>query len=209
MRFARTGPHYVRRGCQFVQGAIPSQWRQRIEVRPSNPIRYIQLLTQGSSLPKHSSPASGPTTETTVQRTPATTTPLPSTSTAAPLSTSAASVPSNLTPFKQQRAFSSGSPGVTTWYTTSTAYDIVSPPRDIAPVIGDLYIHHNRLSDIFHIWLWGMDHQWKSVTDVEKVYHPAIDDRVLSMRANGTPNWITIASFTTIRGRKGKTKAFE
>jgi hypothetical protein len=43
----------------------------------------------------------------------------------------------------------------------------------------------------------------------EKVYHPVITDRVLSMRANGTPSWITAASYTTIKGRKEKAKATE
>ena len=82
----------------------------------------------------------------------------------------------------------------------------MSPPPEIAPEIGELYVHHNRVTDIYHVWLYGVDLQWKCVTEQEKVYHPAIDDRVLSMRANGTPNWITTASFTTIRGRKGKAK---
>ena len=44
--------------------------------------------------------------------------------------------------------------------------------------------------------------------DVEdKVYHPIIAERVPSMRANGTPSWITAASYTTIKGRKEKAKA--
>ena len=114
--------------------------------------------------------------------------------------------PSPLVPFKQQRPFCSGSPGVTTWYTTSSTDDIVSPPPELIAEVGELYVHHNRVSDIYHVWLYAIDHRWKCVTTQEKVYHPAIDDRVLSMRANGTPNWITAASFTTIRGRKGKGK---
>jgi hypothetical protein len=170
-------------------------------------------LTYGSSPPNHPPPASGAHTETVVQcrpvvTVPSTSAPVPSIS-AVISSTPSISVQSNLTPFKQQRAFSSGSPGVTTWYTTSSPYDIVSPPGDLVPAIGDLYVHHNRVTDIYHVWLWAMDRQWKCVTEMEKVYHPAIDDRVLSMRANGTPNWITAASFTTIRGRKGKVRVFE
>ena len=43
----------------------------------------------------------------------------------------------------------------------------------------------------------------------DKVHHPVISDRVLSMRANGTPSWITSASYTTIKGRKEKSKASE
>ncbi|KAF9781589.1 hypothetical protein BJ322DRAFT_1111514 [Thelephora terrestris] len=178
------------------------------EIVSSFKTQFLAGGSQESSAPGRLPPESGPHTGTIVQPTPATVIP-PSSAPVPPPPPTASSSTSNLTPFKQQRAFSSGSPGVTTWYTTSTACDIDSPPRDVAPAIGDLYIHHNRVLDIYHVWLWGMDYKWKCVTDMEKVYHPAIDDRVLSMRANGTPNWITAASFTTIRGRKGKTKVFE
>ncbi|KAF9783285.1 hypothetical protein BJ322DRAFT_1021987 [Thelephora terrestris] len=123
---------------------------------------------------------------------------------AAPATTAEAT--STPTPFKQQRPFSSGSPGFTTWYTTSSVDNITSPSPGITPEIGELYIHHNRVTDIHHVWLYGINRQWKCVTEQEKVYHPAIEDRVLSLRANGTPNWITTASFTTIRGRKGKAR---
>ena len=202
MRFTWFGSKYVRRDCQFVQKAIRSQRLPRIEVRRSKSTRPIQSLTRDPSPSNHPPPASGPTVEPIV---PATSDSTPYTSTPAPPT----STPPSLTPFKQQRPFSSGSPGITTWYTTSTAHDIVSPPGDITPAIGDLYVHHNRVTDIYHVWLWGMDHQWKCVTNMEKVYHPVIDDRVLSMRANGTPNWITAASYTTIRGRRGKVRISE
>ena len=109
-----------------------------------------------------------------------------------------------LVPVKQRRQFSCGSPAYTIWYFTASAQSLTFPPQEVTPMVGDLYIHHNRLEDIYQVWLYGIDLAWKSVTDVEKVYHPTIDDRVLSMRANGTPNWITTASFTTIRGRKCK-----
>jgi len=42
------------------------------------------------------------------------------------------------------------------------------------------------------------------MTGISKVYHPVIADRVLSIRANGTPSWITAASYATIKGRKEK-----
>ena len=122
---------------------------------------------------------------------------------------SAESTASSLAPIKQQRPFSSGSPGVTTWYSSASPQRISSPPSTITAQIGELYIHHTRLEDVYDIWLYGQDFRWKRVTDIEKVYHPTIDDRVLSMRANGTPNWITAASYTTIRGRKGKVKVVE
>ena len=99
---------------------------------------------------------------------------------------------------------SCGSPAYTTWYSTASAQDLVSPPQEVVPAVGELYIHHNRLEDKYQIWLYGLDSAWKCVTGVEKVYHPTINERVLSVRSNGTPNWITVASYTTIRGRKGK-----
>ena len=82
--------------------------------------------------------------------------------------------------------------------------DLACPPQDVTPAVGELYIHHNRLEDVYQIWLYGLDSVWKCVTKAEKVLHPTIDNRVLSMRANGTPNWITTASYTTIRGRRCK-----
>ena len=68
-------------------------------------------------------------------------------------------------------------------------------------------MHTNRTTDCHDIWLFDMSKGWKCVTDVAKVYHPVIADRVLSIRANGTPSWITAASYMTIRGRKEKAKA--
>ena len=131
--------------------------------------------------------------------------PIPDTSAPIPLITNPTES-STPTPFKQERPFSSGSPGITTWYTSASPNDIATPPAGVIPEVGELYVHHNRVTDIYHVWLYGVDRRWKCVTDIEKVYHPVIDDRVLSMRANGTPNWITAASFTTIRGRKGKAR---
>ena len=128
----------------------------------------------------------------------------PSTSPAISALPSATVETPSLVPVKQQRPFSCGSPAFTTWYSTASTKDLTCPPYDVVPAVGELYIHHNRLEDTHDIWLYGLDSLWKRVTKIEKVYHPTIDDRVLSMRANGTPNWITTASYTTIRGRKGK-----
>ena len=70
-------------------------------------------------------------------------------------------------------------------------------------------MHTNRATDRYEVWLFDLSKSWKCVTDVVKVYHPVIADRVLSIRANGTPSWITVASFMTIRGRKERAKAIE
>ena len=112
------------------------------------------------------------------------------------------SAPAPVYPIKQERPFPSGSPGVTTWYGSSSLEDISSPAPSLNPSVGDLYVHTNRVTTRVEVWLYGMERNWECVTDVYKVYHPVIPDRVLSMRANGTPSWITAASFTTIQGRK-------
>ncbi|KAF9790776.1 hypothetical protein BJ322DRAFT_1104424 [Thelephora terrestris] len=114
-----------------------------------------------------------------------------------------------IVPYKQERPFASGSPGTTAWYTSSSYDDIRTPSPGLDPKVGDLYVHTNRAADRHEIWLFDMSRSWKRVTDVAKVYHPVIADRVLSIRVNGTPSWITAASYMTIRGRKEKAKAAE
>lgn len=65
-------------------------------------------------------------------------------------------------------------------------------------------MHTNRTTDRHEVWLFDIDRSWKCMTGISKVYHPVIADRVLSIRANGTPSWITAASYATIKGRKEK-----
>ena len=112
-----------------------------------------------------------------------------------------------ISPIKQDRPFPSGCPGTTVWYSSYSLADLDGPPSDLDPSVGDLYVHHNRATDSHEVWLWGLDLSWKRVELAEKVCHPVIADRVLSIRNNGTPSWITAASYTTIKGRKGKAKA--
>jgi hypothetical protein len=124
----------------------------------------------------------------------------------APAIDSAPPPPFCLTPYKQERPFASGSPGTTIWFTSSSYDDIPAPGPGLDPKVGDLYVHTNRATDRYDVWLFDLSRSWKSVTNVVKVYHPVIADRVLSIRANGTPSWITAASYMTIRGRKEKAK---
>ena len=116
---------------------------------------------------------------------------------------------SSVAPYKQERPFASGSPGVTAWYTSSSYDDIPTPSPDLDPKVGDLYVHTNRATDSHEVWLFDMNRNWKRVTDVAKAYHPVIADRVLSIRANVTPSWITAASYMTIKGCKEKARAAE
>ena len=112
----------------------------------------------------------------------------------------------SISPYKQERPFASGSPGVTSWYTSVSYDEIPDPGPGLDPNVGDLYVHTNRSSDSYQIWLFDTSRNWKHLTNTTKVYHPTIADRVLSIRANGSPSWITAASYMTIKGRKEKTK---
>jgi hypothetical protein len=116
---------------------------------------------------------------------------------------------SAVVPYKQERLFASGSPGITAWYTSTSYDDIPTPSSTLDPKVGDLYVHTNRATDHHEVWLFDLTRNWKRVTNVTKVYHPVIADRVLSIRVNGTPSWITAASYMTIRGRKERAKATE
>ena len=113
----------------------------------------------------------------------------------------------SVSPTKQERPFSSGSPGVTAWYSSCSLTTLRAPPLDLDPNVGDLYVHNDRAQASYDVWLYGLDRTWMLVDAADKVHHPVIADRVLSMRANGTPSWITAASYTTIKGRKEKEKA--
>lgn len=116
---------------------------------------------------------------------------------------------SSVSPIKQERPFPSGSPGATAWYSSYSLANLDGPPSNLDPNVGDLYVHNNRATASYTVWLCGLDKSWKLVGVADKVYHPTIVDRVLSMRTNGTPSWITAASYTTIKGRKEKVRATE
>ncbi|KAF9784450.1 hypothetical protein BJ322DRAFT_1109160 [Thelephora terrestris] len=140
---------------------------------------------------------------------PAVQTPVPASSSGPSDAHTSAPPQDEILPFKQKRPFASGSSGHTIWYASQSMEDIPSPSDDLNPNIGDLYVHKNRATDHHDVWLFEFDRTWKSVTDAAKVYHPIIPDRVLSIRVNGTPSWITSASYSTIKGRKGKSKSWD
>ena len=96
---------------------------------------------------------------------------------------------------------------MTSWYSTSSLENIEAPPPNLNPQVGDLYVHNNRTNEFYDVWLYGLEKTWRRVTFIAKVHHPTIMDRVLSMRASGAPSWITAASYTTIKGRKEKSRA--
>ena len=106
-------------------------------------------------------------------------------------------------PFKHERAFPSGGRGVTVWYATQSSSDISGPQQGLHVTVGDLYIHTNTRKESRQIWLFGMDATWRFVSDVGLTTHPSHRDRFLSIRSDGTPNWMCS---TTANGRKDKTR---
>lgn len=71
-------------------------------------------------------------------------------------------------------------------------------------MVGDLYVHTNTETQTRHIWLYQNCKEWQRIDIQRKTHHPSLQDRVLKMRRDGTPSWITGASYVTMKGRKEK-----
>jgi hypothetical protein len=74
---------------------------------------------------------------------------------------------------------------------------------------GYLYIHRNLSDATYQVWLFGINAQWTSIPSDAKIAHPLISDRVLSIRADGTPSWVTVVGFASIQSRKGRARVSE
>ncbi|KAF9778510.1 hypothetical protein BJ322DRAFT_1025198 [Thelephora terrestris] len=107
----------------------------------------------------------------------------------------------SLVPFKHERPFPSGHRGATIWYSTQSYSDVLGPPSGIPGIAGNLYIHKNLSTSTQQIWLFDRDARWITVSGVAKAIHPTIVDRVLSIRSDGSPNWVTTAGFTNVQSR--------
>ena len=81
---------------------------------------------------------------------------------------------------------------------------IDAPPTVHEPTIGDLYVHTNIGIETRQIWLYQHGGEWQNIDVRRKTYHPNVHCRVLRMRQDGTPNWITAASYVTMKGREEK-----
>lgn len=90
---------------------------------------------------------------------------------------------------------------MTTWYSTQSYQDVSEPPGVIKPTAGTLYIHKNLLTGASQVWLFGIDATWFPVPENGQVIHPALHDRILSIRADGTPSWVTAVGLTSVRTR--------
>ena len=130
--------------------------------------------------------------------------------------------PSNLTPsvnftrryHRNARIFqSSNTPGETVWYGSSDIAPLVHPDATITPDVGDLYLHQDRSSSSLQLWISDNQGHWNSVAVefnrsylpdriVMGVSHPRFNNRLLKLRANGEPSWVTRQTLATPKSRK-------
>jgi hypothetical protein len=103
----------------------------------------------------------------------------------------------------RQRSFSSNSgSGYTTWYFGKSNSSILMPPTIPQAKTGYLYVHLDTTRNMSSYWMISMANQWERVSP--GVESPLNHDRVLAIRANGEPSWITRASTITTKTRKEK-----
>jgi hypothetical protein len=107
-----------------------------------------------------------------------------------------------LVPYQiRQRSFASSSgSGHTIWYVSKSDTNIPSPPVVSQAVTGHLYVHINSSANTHQYWMLCGNNQWESVSKGSE--YPLNHDRVLSIRSNGDPSWVTRASTVTTQSRK-------
>ena len=76
------------------------------------------------------------------------------------------------------------------------------PPTIPQAKTGHLYVHLDTSRNVFLYWILTMANQWEHVSS--GVESPLNHDRVLAIRANGEPSWVTRASTITTKTRKEK-----
>jgi len=105
-------------------------------------------------------------------------------------------------PFEsRERRFTSNSgSGKTTWYFAKSNTNISSPPAVPRAETGHLYVHLDCSTLTHQYWMFGVNNEWQSVSKGSE--YPLNHDRVLSIRGNGEPSWVTRASISTTQGRK-------
>lgn len=101
----------------------------------------------------------------------------------------------------RQRSFTSNSgSGYTVWYFGKSDRSISSPPTVPLATTGHLYVHFNASAKVYQYWMLSTNNQWGNVSENDE--YPLNHDRVLKIRSNGEPSWVTRASTTTIQSRK-------
>ena len=101
----------------------------------------------------------------------------------------------------RQRSFASNSRSShTTWYFGKSDTNIPSPPIVSQAVTGHLYVHLNSSANTYQYWMLGGNNQWESVSKGSE--YPLNHDRILSIRSNGEPSWVTRALTITTQSRR-------
>ena len=102
-----------------------------------------------------------------------------------------------------QRPFNSSTgSGYTIWYSSRSDSSIHSPPVISQSKTGHLYVHFDALQKTYQYWMLGINGQWESVS--KNAENPLNHDRVLSIRSNGEPSWVTRATISTTETRREK-----
>lgn len=115
---------------------------------------------------------------------------------------------------RYERPFiSSGTSGSTVWYASSGSSPIRQPSPHITPNPGNIYIHADTSTEDRQIWVSLSAGSWESIpVQYDRIYlpdrvitaacHPLFNDRVLKIRTNGEPSWVTRQTCVTIKSRK-------
>jgi hypothetical protein len=115
---------------------------------------------------------------------------------------------------RNSRTFqSSHTLGETVWYESSDNTPLIHPDTAIHPRVGDLYLHKDRTTGNLQLWISTAEARWNSlVVEYNPKYlpdrimmgvsHPRFSDRLLKLRANGEPSWVTRQTLATLRSRK-------
>ena len=108
---------------------------------------------------------------------------------------------------------SSNTPGETVWYESSDNVPLGHPDATIFPNVGDLYLHRDHTTGNLQLWISTTQGHW-SGTPIEYIQkylpdrivigvsHPKFNDRLLKLRANGEPSWVTRQTLATLKSRK-------
>lgn len=105
----------------------------------------------------------------------------------------------------RERSFTSTSgSGYTTWYFAKSDQGVSSPPVIPQAKTGHLYVHLNTSTNVHQYWLFSINNQWESIS--KGAQYPLNHDRVLAIRCNGEPSWVTRATTSTTQTRKEKSQ---
>lgn len=100
----------------------------------------------------------------------------------------------------EHRFTSNSGSGKTTWYFAQSNTHISSPPAVPQADTGHLYVHLDCSTRIHQYWMLGTNNEWQSVS--KGLEYPLNHDRVLTIRGNGEPSWVTWSSISTTQGGK-------